>query len=140
MAVLNPYLNFRGTARDAMEFYATVFGGDLTISTFADYNMPVDPSEANSVMHSQLKTPSGYTIMGADTPSYMEFVPGVNSFSVSLSGPDADNAELSGYFAALAEGGEIAQPLVAATWGDSFGMLVDKFGVSWLVNIGGPEA
>jgi PhnB protein len=140
MATLNPYLNFRGTAREAMEFYSTVFGGDLTVSTFADYNMPVDPSEADKVMHAQLTTPSGYRIMGADTPSYMEFSPGVNSFSVSLNGPIADHAELSGYFAALAEGGEISQPLVEAPWGDSFGMVVDKFGVSWLVNIGGPEA
>lgn len=140
MATLNPYLNFRGNARDAMEFYATVFGGDLTVSTFADFNMPVDPSESDKVMHSQLTTASGFTLMGADTPSYMEFVPGVNAFSVSLSGPHADHAELTAYFAALSEGGEVAQPLEAAPWGDSFGMLVDRFGVSWLVNIGGPDA
>lgn len=140
MATLNPYLNFRDTARDAMEFYHSVFGGDLTVSTFADFNMPVDPSETDKVMHSQLITPTGFTLMGADTPGYLEFVPGVNSFSVSLSGPHADHAELAGYFAALGEGGEIAQPLESAPWGDSFGMLVDKFGVSWLVNIAGAEA
>lgn len=139
MVTLNPYLNFRGTAKDAMEFYATVFGGDLTTSTFADFQMPVDPAESNKVMHAQLTTPAGLILMGADTPSYMDFTAGVNNFSVSLNGEDADNAELSGYFAALAEGGEIMQPLTAAPWGDTFGMLVDKFGVSWLVNIAGPE-
>ncbi len=140
MATLNPYLNFRGDAKDAMEFYHSVFGGELTSSTFADFGMEVDPSEASQIMHSQLTTPGGFTLMASDTPMHMEWTKGMNAFSVSISGVDAENAELSGYFAKLAEGGEVTQPLVAAPWGDSFGMLVDKFGVTWLVNIGGPES
>lgn len=140
MATLNPYLNFRGDAKDAMQFYHSVFGGDLVSNTFAEFGMPVDPSEADLVMHSQLTTPSGFTLMGSDTPSHLDWSKGENAFSVSLSGSDAENAELSGYFEKLAEGGEITQPLVAAPWGDSFGMLVDRFGVTWLVNIAGAQS
>jgi len=140
MATLNPYLNFRGNAKQAMEFYHSVFGGTLDSSTFADFGMPVEPDEAGLVMHSQLTTPSGFTLMGSDTPKHMAWSPGENAFSVSLSGSDAENAELTGYFTALAEGGEITEPLVLAPWGDSFGMVVDKFGINWLVNIAGPAS
>lgn len=135
---LNPYLNFRGQAREAMEFYRSVFGGELTLSTFADFSMPgIGDDEKDSVMHSQLDTSAGYTLMGSDVPSHMEWRQGENAFSVSLSG-DADSAdELRGYFEKLAEGGVVAQPLEQAPWGDSFGMVIDRFGVSWLVNIAG---
>ena len=131
---LNPYLNFRDNAREAMEFYTSVFGGELTLSTFGESQMPVDPSESDMVMHAMLETPSGYTLMGADTPSHMEYTPG-GGFSVSLSGDD--EPELRGYWEKLADGGTVAVPLAKAPWGDSFGMCVDRFGVSWLVNITG---
>jgi PhnB protein len=131
---LNPYLNFRTTAKEAMAFYQTVFGGELTSSTFADFNMEVEPSEKDLIMHSQLTTPAGFVLMGSDTPSHMDFTPGTN-FSVSISGDD--ETEIHGYWDKLAEGAIVTQPLEKAPWGDSFGMLNDRFGVSWLVNIGG---
>lgn len=134
---LNPYLGFRNDARAAMEFYQQVFGGDLTLNTFAELQASEDPAEQDLIMHSQLETDKGFTLMGADTPSSMEFTPGSN-FSVSLSGDD--DAELRGYWEKLIEGGEILEPLVQAPWGDSFGMCVDKFGVRWLVNISGASA
>ena len=87
-------------------------------------------------MHSQLETPAGYTLMAADTPKAMEYTPGTNH-SVSISGENADEAELRGYFEKLSDGGNVTMPLEAAPWGDTFGMVVDKFGVSWLVNIAG---
>lgn len=132
---LNPYLNFRGDAGDALAFYHSVFGGELTSSTFADFQMAQDPADADKIMHGQLTTPSGFTLMASDTPSYMEYAAGTNSFSISLSGAAADADELTGYFDALSEGGTIGQPLTAAPWGDTFGMLTDRFGISWLVNI-----
>jgi PhnB protein len=134
-SALTPYLNFRGQARDAMEFYRDALGGELTLSTFGDFGMPVDASESGLIMHGQLSTPAGFLLMGSDTPSHMEYRPGVHTFSVSLSGDD--ETELRGYWDALAIGAEIGQPLEAAPWGDAFGMLVDRFGVSWLVNIAG---
>jgi PhnB protein len=134
--ILNPYLNFRGQAKEAGEFYQSVFGGELTVSTFDDFQMAHDPSEGGLVMHSQLTTPGGLTLMISDVPSSMEYTPG-NNISVSLSGDD--EAELHGYFDKLAEGGTLGVPLEKAPWGDSFGQLVDKFGIGWLVNIAGPK-
>ena len=133
---LNPYLNFRDNTRQAMEFYQTVFGGKLTLSTFKDFHASQDPSEDNLIMHAQLDTDNGITLMGSDTPNRMEFHTGTN-FSVSLSGDN--EAELTTYFQKLSAGGTITAKLDKAPWGDSFGMCTDKFGVSWLVNIAGPK-
>jgi PhnB protein len=131
---LNPYLSFRGNAREAMEFYKSVFGGKLDVSTFGEGGIPHDPSEAGNLMHSMLEADNGIVLMGADTPSSMPMETG-SSVSMSLSGDD--EAELSGYFHKLAERGTITEPLEKAPWGDTFGMLTDRFGVNWLVNIAG---
>ncbi|TXK17748.1 VOC family protein [Homoserinibacter sp. GY 40078] len=134
---LNPYLNWRTGAREAMERYQEIFGGELTVSTFADGGMEVEPAEAHLVMHAQLETPAGFTLMGADTPSHMPLSEG-SSISVSISGDDGE--ALRSYWDGLLEGGTLTVPLEQAPWGDAFGMLVDRFGVAWLVNITAPEA
>ena len=133
MAVtLNPYLNWRGNARAAMEFYQSIFGGELTVSTFGEAGMEVDPTEVDQVMHAQLVTEDGLTLMGSDAPMHVEGVEG-SAYSVSLSGPD--EAVLRGYWDGLAVGATIEQPLTTAPWGDTFGMLKDQYGISWMVNI-----
>ena len=132
---LSPYLNFNGNTRQAMEFYADVFGGTLNLNTFADYGATGTP-DADRIMHSQLETDAGYTIMAADVTSEMEYHP-IAGFSVSLSGDDGD--ALRGYFEKLAAGGAVVMPLAKQVWGDEFGMCTDKFGVSWLVNISEPQ-
>ncbi|MEA2660504.1 MAG: PhnB protein [Chloroflexota bacterium] len=129
---LNPYLNFRDEARKAMEFYRTVFGGKLVMNTFKEFHASQDPSEDDKIMHAQLDADNGITLMGSDTPARMEYTPG-NTSSISLSGDN--EPELRGYFDKLAKGGTVTMPLEKATWGDTFGMCVDRFGVSWLVNI-----
>lgn len=129
---LNPYLNFRDSARQAMDFYQSVFGGELTRSTFAEYQMSEDPAERDKIMHSMLETDGGLVLMAADTPNGMEFAPDGNG-SLSLSGDD--EAELRGYYERLADGGTVTMPLAASPWGDLFGMCTDRFGVKWLVNI-----
>lgn len=131
---LNPYLSFRDSARDAMTFYKSVFGGELTLSTFKEFEASQDPAEQDKIMHGELKTDNGLTLMGADTPNGMEYTPG-NTYSVSLSGDD--ETELRGYWDKLSEGGSVTMPLEKAPWGDSFGMCVDRFGVAWMVNIAG---
>ena len=131
---LNPYLNFRGNARAAMEFYQQVLGGELRISSYAELMGDTGP-ESDQIMHSQLETATGLMLMGSDTPSHMEYATGTNSFSVSLSGDD--EAELTGFWQGLTDGAEVTTPLAKAPWGDSFGMLTDKFGITWLVNISG---
>jgi PhnB protein len=127
---LNPYLNFNGNARQAMEFYASVFGGIPTLSTFGEFGMQDTPDK---IMHGQLETDAGYTLMAADTPPGMEFQ-GMHGFGVSLSGEDGD--VLRGYWNKLSEGGNVTMPMQKQAWGDEFGMVTDKFGVPWLVNIG----
>lgn len=134
---LNPYLNFKDNARQAMEFYQSVFGGTLNAQTFQDFHASQDPSEDNLVMHSVLTGANGIEFMASDTPSRMEYKPGSN-FSMSISGDD--EAALRGYFEKLADGGTITMPLEKAMWGDTFGMCTDKFGVSWLINITAPTA
>ena len=137
MSTLNPYLSFRDTARQALEFYHGVFGGELTVSTFGEFHASEDPAEQDKIMHGQLTTPAGFTLMGSDTPNSMDVTQGDN-ISISLSADSDGEQELRGYWDALAEGGTVAQPLVLAPWGDYFGMLQDKHGVNWLVNVAGP--
>jgi PhnB protein len=132
---LNPYLSFRNTAREAMDFYQSVFGGELTRSTFAEFHASDDPAEQDKIMHSMLTTGGGQVLMASDTPNSMDYTPG-NNYSISLSGDD--DAELRGYWEKLSAGGTVAMPLAQAPWGDTFGMCTDRFGVSWLVNIAGP--
>jgi PhnB protein len=132
---LNPYISFRDNARPAMEFYRDVFGGSLSLNTFGDFGDKEAP-EANLIMHGMLETDRGFTLMGADTPPGMEYNPG-NNMAVSLSGDDGD--DLRGYWQKLSDGGTVAVPLEKQMWGDEFGMCVDRFGVSWMVNIGQPQ-
>jgi PhnB protein len=132
---LNPYLNFNGNARQALEFYQSVFGGTLNVSTFADFGA-ADAADADKIMHGQLETVAGYTIMAADVPGHMEYHP-IEGCSVSLSGDDADL--LHGYWEKLSASGSTMMPLQKQVWGDEFGMCTDGFGIPWLVNIGQPE-
>ena len=133
---LNPYISFDGTARQAMEFYRDVFGGELTMNTFAEFGQ-ADTPNADNIMHGSLETTSGFTLMAADTPPGMEHHPGTN-IAVSLSGDDAD--ELRGYWDKLSQGGTVSVPLEKQMWGDEFGMCTDRFGIGWMVNISQPQA
>ena len=131
---LNPYLGFRDQAREAMTFYQSVFGGELTLNTFGDFQASDDPAETDKIMHSQLSTERGLVLMAADTPASMEYTPG-SSHSLSLSGDN--EAELRGYWEKLIDGADVTEPLQKAPWGDTFGMCTDRFGIQWLVNIAG---
>ena len=133
---LNPYISFDGTARDAMETYQEVFGGELSVNTFGDFGQ-APPGYEEKVMHSQLESPSGFTLMASDTPPGMPFQPGTN-IAVSLSGDD--EGELRGYWDKLSEGGQVTLALEKQMWGDVFGMVVDRFGITWMVNIAQPQA
>jgi len=129
---LNPYLSFRDNAREAMTFYKTIFDGKLSLATFEEFHASQDPAENNKIMHSMLEAPNGIVFMASDTPNSMEYSPGGN-ISMSLSGDD--ESELRDYFEKLSAGGTVHMPLEKAPWGDTFGMLTDKFGIEWMVNI-----
>jgi len=141
-STLNPYINLPGSARDALAFYAGVFGGEPTIMTYGDSGFGAEaggsPEDAAKVMHGQLETSAGFTLMVADAPSSTEAGTVGGNVSVSLSGDD--EAELRGYWDKLSEGATIVEPLTQAPWGDYFGMLDDRFGTSWLVNIAASAA
>ena len=128
---LNPYIGFDGDARQAMEFYQGVFGGDLRVNTFGEFGQQDSP-DADKVMHSQLETDRGFTLMASDTPAGMQRNAG-DTITISLSGDDADS--LRGYWEKLSDGGTVTMPLEKQMWGDEFGMCTDKFGVPWMVNV-----
>ena len=111
-----------------------MIGGELTRNTFGEYQLSDDPAEVDKIMHSQLETPFGFTLMGSDAPAGMPHDEG-SRISVSLSG---DDPELRDYFQKLSQGGSVTMPLEKQMWGDEFGMVVDQFGVQWMVNVSQP--
>ncbi len=126
---LNPCLAFNGNARQAMEFYRDVLGGELEMGTYADFGSSDAP--ADRIMHATLRTPDGYTLMGWDVRDGMLHTPG-NSVAVFLGG---DDAVLRDRFERLSAGGTVTLPLDKQLWGDEAGSLVDRFGITWMVNI-----
>jgi PhnB protein len=129
---LNPYINFKSNTRPAMEFYKSIFGGKLSMSTFKEYHASQTPGEDDLIMHSELDAGDGITFMASDTPERMEYIHG-NNITMSLTGDDEE--QLKTYFKKLSTDGKITMPLEKAIWGDMFGMCIDKFGIGWLVNI-----
>ena len=132
-SLLNPYLHFDADAHEAMTFYQSVFGGELDVTTYADMGMEGD--DAAKVMHARLNAPHGLTLMASDSAHGMSVSPG-DGVSLSLTG--VDDAELRGWFAALAEGGSVSMPLEKQVWGDVYGQCTDRFGTAWMVNIERP--
>ena len=129
-SILNPYLHFEGTAREALTFYHSLFGGELNVMTYGD--MGTEGDLAAQVMHGQVSTPGGITLMASDGAPGETLVRG-NASNLSLSGDD--EGELRGWFDALADGGEVHVALEKQMWGDVFGQVQDRYGVIWLVNI-----
>jgi PhnB protein len=137
MAILNPYLNFEGNAREAMEFYQSVFGGELDVTAFGDMGMTEHegtPIPADGVMHARLTSGEGFTLMASDNVAGTAEGQTPNGH-ISLGGEESDL--LHGYWDRLADGGRVDIPLEKAPWGDEFGQLKDRFGINWLVNIAG---
>ncbi len=136
---LNPYLNFRGEAREAITFYQSVFGGELDITTYADMGgleeMGVPETEADNIMHAMLVVSEGVNLMASDVASTMagDFANG----QIALSGDASEEPALRGWFEGLADGGQVHVPLEKAPWGDWFGQCADRYGVTWMVNIAG---
>ncbi|HET7474953.1 MAG TPA: VOC family protein [Dermatophilaceae bacterium] len=133
-AALNPYIQFLDNARQAMEFYQGVFGGELTLNTFGSYG--AQGADADKIMHADLQADNGFRLMASDTPAGMERTSGTN-ISISLSGDDSDT--LHRYWDQLSADGSVSVPLAKQMWGDEFGQCTDRFGTSWMVNIAGPQ-
>lgn len=130
---LIPYLNFMGQAKEAMEFYHSVLGGDLTMQSYGEANPQTSPEEKDLTMHAELKTDS-FTFFASDGNAEHQVTQGDN-VQMSLVGEPADEAKLKEWFTGLSAGGQVTMPLAKAPWGDTFGMFTDKYGIHWMVNI-----
>ncbi len=126
---LNPYITFNGNCAEAMDFYASVLGGTLDVTSFRDFGM-----EADGVMHAALDTPAGFHLFASDHAEGMDLPlqPG-NNIQVSIAGDEGE--ALRGYWDGLSAGGQVVVPLERQPWGDDYGQLVDRFGIRWHVNI-----
>ena len=133
-----PHLNFRGQAREALDFYRSVFGGSLTVVTYADARSVQDPSEANQVMWGQVATEDGFRVMAFDVSSNRPWSPGENAFFVSVSS-DAES-EIAARWERLMVGGTVLHALAPAAWAPLYGMLKDRFGITWILAIDGASA
>jgi PhnB protein len=130
---VTPHLNFRGQAREALDFYRSVFGGELVVVSYADLGQGDDPATADHVVWGQVTSPHGFRVMAYDVYPHLPFEPGVGAFFVSVRGGDAE--ELQRYWDGLVEGAAVAVPLGPSEWAPLYGMLTDRFGVTWVLDI-----
>jgi PhnB protein len=131
MKEVTAYLNFDGTARQAMQFYQQCLGGELILSAMPDDKGQPSADPAARIMHSQLAYQGKAILMASDTPPGHNLVTG-NNVSVSIQCDSV--AEIDSIFAALSEAGQVRQALITAPWGARFGMFTDRFGIHWLLN------
>lgn len=128
------YISFAGAAREAMAFYQSVFGGDLTITTFAEFGIPDAP--ADGVMHSELRA-EGFTVMGAD--GFDEPAQGRGTSRTHAAFMSDEFDRVRDFYNRFVEGGsEVTQPLEKQVWGDFYGELTDPWGVAWMFNVAAP--
>ena len=129
--LLTPYLNFNGKTGEAMRFYHSILGGELTMQTFAEAKMAQSPDQNDRIIHATLKN-EGLTFMASDTMPDRQAKFGDN-VHMSISGHDGE--KLTKVFHGLSQGGTVDMPLAKQFWGDTYGQVTDKFGVHWMVNI-----
>ena len=137
---VTPHLNFRGNAREALEHYRSAFGGELVVTTYGDMGPVDDPAEAVQVMWGQVSVPGGFRVMAYDVPAARPWSRGDDPFFVSVRGGADDLDDLTAAWARLADGGTILQPLGASAWAPLYGMLTDRFGITWVVDVAGEYA
>ncbi|MFJ4274525.1 VOC family protein [Streptomyces coelicoflavus] len=127
------HLNFRGDAREALTFYQAAFGGDVTLVTYKDAGDVQEPAEADQVMFGQVATADGLCVMAYDVPSALPWNQGENAFFVSVRGESTE--EITAYWEKLTDGATVLRPLGAAQWAPLYGMLRDRFGVTWVLDV-----
>ncbi len=139
MATVNIYLTFNGNCKEAFDFYQSAFGGEFDyVSTFADMPPqddmpPLSEEDKNRIMHVSLPISKETVLMGSDKLGEMgpPFVAG-NNFSISIDVKSKEEADQ--FFTQLSEGGKVVMPMSETFWGAYFGMWMDKFGISWMIN------
>ncbi|MFF5110829.1 VOC family protein [Streptosporangium sp. NPDC000509] len=145
------HLNFRGDARAALEFYQTVFGGRLTTITYGDFGMPKDMPDADKIVFGQVAADNGFAVMAYDVPGQAPAaaVPAATTrehgmtltgerFFVSVRGETAE--EVGALWDRLADGADLIEKYGPSQWAPGFGMLTDRFGVTWILDVAAPYA
>jgi PhnB protein len=127
------HINLRGTARQALEFYQSVFGGQLAMVTYKDAHNVQDPSDAEHIMWGQVDSENGFRVMAYDVPVAMPWHQGENAYFVSVRGEAAE--EITAQWKKLSQGSTIIRPLEPAQWSPLYGMLKDRFGVVWVLDV-----
>ncbi|GAA4761835.1 VOC family protein [Actinomycetospora chibensis] len=127
------HLNFRGDAREALEFYRDVSGGELTTVTYEDLGAVTDPSEAKQVMWGQVVAGGGFHVMAFDVPADRAHEQGVDAFFVSIRGTTSEEVER--LWNGLSEGATVRTAFGPAPWSPAYGMLTDRFGVTWVLDV-----
>ncbi|MGQ4267753.1 VOC family protein [Nocardiopsis changdeensis] len=127
------HANFRGDARAALEFYRDVFGGDLAVITYRDAGGVTDEAEADQVMWGQVESSAGFRLMAYDVPGHTPWNPGERPYFVSVRGDSVE--EITGYWEKLSEGAAVVQPLGESAWARAYGMLRDRFGLTWVLDV-----
>jgi len=130
---ITPHLNFNGQARQALAFYQSVLGGQSTLVTYRDLGQVQNPAQAEQIVWGQVESENGLRIMAFDVAPGMPWEPGQNAFFVSLRGDTA--AEISALWSRLSEGASIVQALAPSQWSPLYGMLKDRFGVVWVLDV-----
>lgn len=131
---LSAYINFAGNAREALEFYHSIFGGDLSLERYGDYGISDDPTDADKIIYGVLHSPAGFVLRGTDHTRSCGVPATREGWALCLNG---DKLELlTRCWQALSDGATIVEPMTTAAWGDSNGVLRDRFGITWIVNIG----
>ena len=131
--VTTPHLNFRGTAKDALDFYHSVFGGQLIAVTNEQAYSVETPDEAQQIKFGQVIGENGFQIMGYDVPASVSYDQGEKSLFVSVRGDSAD--EITALWAKLAVGSTILSDLAPSQFSPAYGMLKDAFGVTWVLDV-----
>ncbi|PTU55942.1 bleomycin resistance protein [Sphaerisporangium cinnabarinum] len=132
-----PHLNFRGDARAALELYRSVFGGELVVTTCGDLGQAADPAAGALVVWGQVSAPSGFRVMAYDVPADRPWSPGEAPFFVSVRGDDVE--EVRRCWDALVDGSTVVAPLASSDWAPAYGMLTDRFGVTWVLDVAAPR-
>ncbi|WP_433347950.1 VOC family protein [Micromonospora sp. CA-111912] len=127
------HLNFRAAARQALEFYQSVFGGQIALVTYSDAHNVSAPAEADQIMWGQVRADNGFHVMAYDVPGNQSYGPGDKAVFVSVRSQDED--EITTYWKGLSEGAIVLQDLGPAGWAPLYGMLKDRFGVTWVLDV-----
>ncbi len=147
----NTHLNFRGDARAALEFYQSVFGGHLTVVAYSDFGMPADLPDAGNVVFGQVTADNGFTILAYDVPGHA--VPAApltrttrengltltgERFFVAVGGDSAEEVEV--LWEKLSDGAQVVEKFGPSAFSPGFGMLTDRFGVTWILQVNAAHA